>query len=212
MKKEDLKEDLEDVKKDVDNLENEDYEIIDEEKDDETILDEEIIEEEEIEENEELSEESEDSSEVSDEENINSELESLKDQLLRLQADFSNYKRRTDLEKKEYMTLGIKKLAMDILPVLDNLSLALVSVSDHTGDKGLIEGFDLIDDQLMEVLKKHDIVEIEAEGQKFDPNFHYAVGVVEDSDLDSDIVVDVLQKGYKIKNEVIRPSMVRVSK
>lgn len=140
------------------------------------------------------------------------ETEEMKNQLIRLQADFSNYKKRVEKDREGYIDLGVKKLALDILPVIDNLERALQSIEEHAKDDEIFKGINLIDDQLLEVLSRHNINEIKAEGEKFDPNLHHAVAVVESDDLESDTVVDVLQKGYQIKENVIRPAMVRVSK
>lgn len=140
------------------------------------------------------------------------ESEELRNQLIRLQADFSNYKKRMEKEREGYIDLGVKKLALDILPVIDNLERALKSIEEYANDDGIFKGINLIDDQLLEVLAKNNITEIKANGEKFDPNLHHAVAMVDSEDLESDMIVDVLQKGYQIKESVLRPSMVRVSK
>lgn len=140
------------------------------------------------------------------------ESEELKNQLIRLQADFSNYKKRMEKEREGYIDLGVKKLALDILPVIDNLERALKSIEEYANDDEIFKGINLIDDQLLEVLSKNNITEIKANGEKFDPNLHHAVAMVDSEDLESDMIVDVLQKGYQIKESVLRPSMVRVSK
>lgn len=140
------------------------------------------------------------------------ESEELKNQLIRLQADFSNYKKRMEKEREGYIDLGVKKLALDILPVIDNLERALKSIEEYANDDEIFKGINLIDDQLLEVLAKNNITEIKANGEKFDPNLHHAVAMVDSEDLESDMIVDVLQKGYQIKESVLRPSMVRVSK
>lgn len=145
-------------------------------------------------------------------ENDNEEINELTNQLLRLQADFSNYKKRMDKEKEGFIDLGIKKLVLDILPVIDNLERALSSIEEHAKDDEIFKGLGLIDDQFLKVLEKHKITEIKAKGEKFDPNLHHAVAIVESEDVDSDIIVDVLQKGYQMEDYIIRPSMVRVSK
>lgn len=144
--------------------------------------------------------------------NLNEEYEDLKNQLLRLSADFSNYKKRVDKERKEYIDLGVKKLALDLLPVLDNLERALNSIEEFAKDNEIFKGIIIIDDQIIEVLKKNGIEEIQAKGKKFDHNLHHAVALVEAENMESDMVVEVLQKGFKIKESVIRPSMVTVSK
>lgn len=140
------------------------------------------------------------------------ESEELKNQLIRLQADFSNYKKRMEKEREGYIDLGVKKLALDILPVIDNLERALKSIEEYANDDEIFKGINLIDDQLLEVLAKNNITEIKANGEKFDPNLHHAVAMVDSEDLESDMIVDVLQKGYQINESVLRPSMVRVSK
>lgn len=140
------------------------------------------------------------------------ESEELKNQLIRLQADFSNYKKRMEKEREGYIDLGVKKLALDILPVIDNLERALKSIEEYANDDEIFKGINLIDDQLLEVLSKNNITEIKANGEKFDPNLHHAVAMVDSEDLESDMIVDVLQKGYQINESVLRPSMVRVSK
>lgn len=168
------------------------------------VSEEEVVEEEEKKEDQLIEEE------ISD--NVSVDVDELKNQLVRLQADFSNYKKRIEKEREGYIELGVKKLAIDLLPVLDNLERALKSIEDHAGDSEIFKGINMIDDQIIEVLKKNNIVEIKAEGEKFDPNLHHAVAVVETEDMDEDMVVDVFQKGYQINDSVIRPSMVRVSK
>lgn len=153
--------------------------------------------------------------EVHDEEtndDSNDEIENLKTQLIRLQADFSNYKKRVEKEKESWIELGVRKLATDILPVLDNLERALNSIEEHGSTEETWKGISLIDDQMLAVLEKNKITMIEAEGEKFDHNFHHAVATEEVEGVDPDTVIDVLQNGFKINDTVIRPSMVRVSK
>lgn len=152
--------------------------------------------------------------EVLEEEPVESddEAEALKNQLIRLQADFSNYKKRVEKEKESWIELGIRKLATDILPVLDNLERALGSIEEHGSTEETWKGISLIDDQLIAVLEKNKITKIDAEGQMFDHNFHHAVATEEVEGKETNTVIDVLQKGYKINDAVIRPAMVRVAK
>lgn len=131
-----------------------------------------------------------------------------KDQFIRLTADFTNYKRRAEKEKKDYLQLGVKKIALDILTVVDNFERAI----DHREEDSVFaEGVELIYSQLVDVLKKNDIVEMEAEGKTFDPNLHHAVLVEARDGVDEGIVLEVVQKGYMLKDEVLRPAMVKVS-
>lgn len=147
-----------------------------------------------------------------EEETTENESEELRNQLVRLSADFANYKKRIEKEKKEYLELGVRKLALDLLPVMDNLERALKSIEEFAKDDEIFKGITIIDDQILEVFKKNGIEVIETEGMKFDPNLHHAVAVVEVENGEPDEIVEVLQKGFKINETVIRPSMVTVSK
>ena len=140
---------------------------------------------------------------------IEMELEETKNQLVRLSADFANYKKRNEKERAGLVSFGKESIAEDLLPVLDNFERAMETEADK--DSSFYEGIKMIQEQLLEVLNKNDIVEIEAEGQPFDPNYHYAV-MMEDSDEHKEgTVIGVLQKGYILKEKVIRPAMVRVA-
>ena len=137
-------------------------------------------------------------------------LAEMEDRYLRLQADYSNFRRRSGEEKQQMHLLGMEKLALDILPVLDNFERALAT--DDVKDEKFYEGMKMIADQFRGELAKNDIVEIEALNAPFDPNIHHAVLTEEKEGVESGVVIDVLQKGYKLKDRVIRPSMVKVSK
>lgn len=131
-----------------------------------------------------------------------------KDQLIRLTADFTNYKRRVEKEKKDFLALGVKKVALDLLGVIDNFERAL----DHSDeDSSFKEGVEMIYQQLLDLLKKNNIYPMEALNEKFDPNRHHAVLVEEKEGVEEGVVIDVVQKGYMINDEVLRPAMVKVS-
>ena len=134
----------------------------------------------------------------------------LEERYLRLQADYSNFRRRSGEEKQQMHLLGMEKLALDILPVLDNFERALAT--DDVKDEKFYEGMKMIADQFRGELAKNEIVEIDALNAPFDPNLHHAVMTEEKEDIEADVVIDVLQKGYKLKDRVIRPAMVKVSK
>lgn len=142
------------------------------------------------------------------EEKLNSEIEELKNQLLRLQADFVNYKNRTEREKSNSIILANEGLILKLLPVLDNFNRAFthVNVEDET-----VKGFVMIKEQFESILKTEMIEEIESDGAVFDPNLHNAVMTESKDGVDSGIVLETFEKGYKIKDKVIRPSMVKVS-
>lgn len=149
-----------------------------------------------------------DSQEVTNDSSDDEKYQDLMDKFMRLQADFANYKRRTEAQKTEYVELGVKKIVNDLLPVLDNFERALDSVGEKDST---YDGILMIKDQLTDVLKKEGIVEMKALGEEFDPTYHHAV-LTEDSDeYDSGYVIEVLQKGYLINDKTLRPAMVKVS-
>ena len=136
------------------------------------------------------------------------EEEALNTKYLRLMADFQNYKRRTEKEKNDIYAFANEKIVSELLNVIDNFERAL-----DAGDSGdsFVEGMNLIFKQLQGVLEKAGVVEIEALGQDFDPNFHHAVLTEDSAEYESGKVTGVLQKGYLLNNKVIRPSMVKVA-
>ena len=129
---------------------------------------------------------------------------------LRLAADFQNFRRRVEKEKSDIYAYANEKIALDIIDVMDNFERALQH-SEECADKQFVEGIGKIYKQLKSVLDKNNIVEIKAEGEDFDPNFHNAVTSEENSDFESGKVIQALQKGYTLNDKVIRPSMVRVA-
>ena len=149
-----------------------------------------------------------DSQEVTNDSSDDEKYQDLMDKFMRLQADFANYKRRTEAQKTEYVELGVKKIVNDLLPVLDNFERALDSIGEKDST---YDGILMIKNQLTDVLKKEGIVEMKALGEEFDPTYHHAV-LTEDSDeYDSGYVIEVLQKGYLINEKTLRPAMVKVS-
>ena len=142
------------------------------------------------------------------EEKLNSEIEELKNQLLRLQADFVNYKNRTEREKSNSIILANEGLILKLLPVLDNFNRAFAHVNL---EDDAVKGFVMIKDQFESILKSEMVEEIESDGATFDPNLHNAVMTESKEGVESGIVIETFEKGYKIKDKVIRPSMVKVS-
>lgn len=150
----------------------------------------------------------EESQDLIDDSSDDEKYQALMDKFMRLQADFANYKRRTEAQKTEFVELGVKKVVNDLLPVIDNFERALDSIGDKDST---YDGIMMIKDQLTDVLKKEGIVEMKALGEEFDPTYHHAV-LTEDSDeYDSGYVIEVLQKGYLINEKTLRPAMVKVS-
>ncbi|OHW62551.1 protein GrpE [Andreesenia angusta] len=150
------------------------------------------------------------SPENSELEKLSAELEEAQNSKLRLQADFDNYRKRVEREKQSLINYAVEGMVSELLPVIDNFERALeVKEADF---EGFYQGVEMIKNQFIEALKSQGLEEIEALDQPFDPNYHNAVSQMESEDHDSDIVVQVFQKGYKIKDKVVRPSMVVVSK
>lgn len=138
-------------------------------------------------------------------------LDEKENKILRVQADFENYKRRARTEVETVQKYRSQHVFSDLLPALDNFERALGIDPDNEQTKSLLEGMQMVYRQLVEALKNEGVEPIEAVGKEFDPNLHQAVMQVEDENYDSNIVVEELQKGYKLKDRVIRPSMVKVN-
>ncbi|RWZ60025.1 nucleotide exchange factor GrpE [Halobacillus fulvus] len=144
-------------------------------------------------------------------EQLRQEKEEVNNRLLRLQADYDNFRRRTQKEKEADRKYRSQSLVEELIPVLDNFNRALqVDVGSESVEK-FIEGMNMVHQQFQAALDKEGVEEIPAEGQEFDPNLHQAVMQVEDENYDSNVVVEELQKGYRLKDRVIRPSMVKVN-
>jgi molecular chaperone GrpE len=149
------------------------------------------------------------------------ELEALlseaRDRHLRAHAEMENIRKRTEREKADISKYAITNFARDILNVSDNLRRAISAVSvteeEHAGAlKALLEGVQLTENELKNVLERHGVKAIVALGQQFDPNFHQAVMEQENKDVAAGSVIQVFQEGYQIGDRVLRPSMVVVAK
>ncbi|HEU5411207.1 MAG TPA: nucleotide exchange factor GrpE [Candidatus Acidoferrales bacterium] len=148
---------------------------------------------------------------VSDElEKLAAEKSDLKNTLIRLQADFDNYRKRTDRERHSERHRGAEVIVESILPVLDGFERAISSHRDAAHNE-YREGFQLIRKQLLDALSKHGLQKIDAVGKPFDPNFHHAIERVETSEQPDDAVLEELQSGYIFHGKVLRPAMVRVA-
>jgi len=132
----------------------------------------------------------------------------LQAKFLRLSADFQNFRRRSEAEKADIYAYANEKIVLQLLDVIDNFDRAMSAAAE--GDK-FAEGMELILKQLNDVLSKNNVVEIEALGKDFDPNFHNAVMTEAAEGQEAGKVTKVLQKGYTLNSKVIRPAMVAVS-
>lgn len=130
----------------------------------------------------------------------------------RLQADFTNYKKRVEKEKSEIFLYASEKLACELLESIDDLERAVEQKQESTDNDVLRKGIELVLKKMKETFTRHNIKEIDAMGKPFDSNLHHAVMQEEKSDVEANMVIAVLQKGYTINGKVIRPSMVKVSK
>src|SRR5919204_81959 len=131
------------------------------------------------------------------------------DRLLRLAADFENYKKRAARERQEYVALANERLIKELLPVLDDLERALDAAEQHEEAK-LEEGVRLVHRSLAQLLERQGVQEIETAGA-FDPHVHEALLAQPSEDIESGAVLDVIQKGYKLGDRVVRPARVIVS-
>ncbi len=156
----------------------------------------------------ETAEEAQEAQEVSQEAMLQEELKDMTDKFQRLQAEFANFKRRTNKEKSELRDVVTQELLTDLLPFLDNFERAMMA--ENKDLESFRKGMEMIFTQLGEILKNNGLEAVEAVGARFDPNFHQAVQRVQNEELEDDTVAMELQKGYIVKGRVIRPSMVQV--
>lgn len=133
------------------------------------------------------------------------------DRYLRLQADFENVKKRNIAERAATQKYRSQTIAEELLPALDAFQKALDTQSDSEQMEALLTGMKMVYSQIKVALEKEGIEEIPALGEQFDPNFHQAVMQDSDDSKESNEITMELQKGYKLKDRVIRPSMVKVN-
>ena len=142
-------------------------------------------------------------------ENLRAERASYLDRLARLQAEFDNFRKRSVKEQQDFRDYALAEALKSLLPILDSLDRALktqgISVKDFHS------GIELIDKQFHDALAKLGVEPVPAEGEMFDPNLHQAVQMVETDKVEDNHVIDELQRGYRIKDRLLRPAMVRVA-
>ncbi|HDA2881045.1 TPA: nucleotide exchange factor GrpE [Staphylococcus aureus] len=130
---------------------------------------------------------------------------------LRLYAEFENYKRRIQKENEINKTYQAQRVLTDILPAIDNIERALQIEGDDETFKSLQKGVQMVHESLINALKDNGLEVIKTEGGAFDPNIHQAVVQDDNPDFESGEITQELQKGYKLKDRVLRPSMVKVN-
>ncbi|MGM1046601.1 MAG: nucleotide exchange factor GrpE [Bacillota bacterium] len=144
-------------------------------------------------------------------ENLRNEMSEHQQRTLRVQADYDNFRRRTQKEKEELAKYASSKLVTELLPVFDNFERALAATEDNPEFESFSKGVGMIFRQLETVLNAEGLTAMNSVGQPFNPEFHQAIMQVESDDYEEGIVVEEVQKGYMLKDKVLRPAMVKVS-
>jgi len=148
---------------------------------------------------------------VDEKDRLTAELQEMNNKYLRLYAEFENYKKRVNKDKEELVKYGNESLLYELLPVIDNLEMALVHASNNVSS-GLVQGVEITLKELQKILEKFGLIAIEANNKPFDPLVHHAMTQNERDDIDEKIVVEEFRKGYMLRDKVLRPSLVAVSK
>jgi len=148
---------------------------------------------------------------VDEKDRLTAELQEMNNKYLRLYAEFDNYKKRVNKDKEELVKYGNESLLYELLPVIDNLEMALVHASNNVSS-GLVQGVEITLKELQKILEKFGLIAIEANNKPFDPLVHHAMTQNERDDIDEKIVVEEFRKGYMLRDKVLRPSLVAVSK
>ena len=152
--------------------------------------------------------------ELSEVEALQEEVAMAKDAALRAQADAINAQRRAELDIEKARKFALERFANDLLPVVDNLERAVESSTgaDADGIEAVVEGVELTLKSLVDVLAKNGIAPVDPHGEPFDPQVAQAMSMVENPDVEPNTVIAVMQKGYLLKDRLLRPAMVMVSK
>ncbi|MBT3407815.1 nucleotide exchange factor GrpE [Candidatus Woesearchaeota archaeon] len=147
-------------------------------------------------------------SELSNEDKLILENKDLINTLQRLQAEFDNYRKRSENEKKDFANYALRNTILDLLPILDNFSLALMNIKENDE---FTKGVELIYAQFFTTLEKIGLKKIDTKDKMFDPNYHEVL-MNEESDKEKDIILEEFQIGYMLGDKVLRPSKVKIAK
>lgn len=134
------------------------------------------------------------------------------EQILRLKADFENYRRRVEKEKKDFYEDGKNSTIMELLDIFETVKLAKNMIEKTDSSESVHEGLHHIEKKLSEILKRHNVMQITTVGEKFNPLFHDIVAVVEQEDAEDGVILEEVKAGYKIGEKVLKPAMVRTAK
>lgn len=140
------------------------------------------------------------------------EIATLKDQMLRVQADAQNVRRRAEMDVEKAHKFGQEKLSLELLTVLDNLERALAATPEDEATKALRDGVLLTQQGFISTLTKFNVVAIDPQGEAFNPEQHQAMAMQENAEFPPNTVMAVMQKGYSLNGRLLRPAMVMVSK
>lgn len=140
---------------------------------------------------------------------LNKKTSDAEDEALRAKAELINYRKRKDEEVERLLKFANEDLIVELLPTLDNFERA---IKMESADSKLLDGMKMVYQALVSALEKYGVKEIKAEGEKFDANLHEAVITESKEGIEEDVILEVFQKGYTLKDKVIRPAMVKVNK
>lgn len=152
-----------------------------------------------------------------DAEALREENAELKDRLLRAAAEMENLRRRTERDKTDTAKFAISNFARDVLTIADNIARAIEHVPEEAAEadealKSFLEGMQVTERELLNVMERHGITRVDPKGERFDPNKHQAMFEVKNSDVSEGTIVEVVQQGYSIADRVLRPALVGVAK
>lgn len=140
------------------------------------------------------------------------EIKSLNDRLLRVLAEFENYKKRSTKEKSELLQYATDEMSREMLRTVDTLELAIKHARETSQAEGIIEGIEMTLKQLLKSLERFGVSGFNSRGEKFDPNRHEAMLQVESADHEPNTIIDEAQKGYFLRDRLLRPAQVTVTK
>lgn len=144
---------------------------------------------------------------------LQAELSAAKDQALRVQAEMQNLRRRAERDVENAHKYALDKFVAELLPVVDNLERAIAAIdSDNDAMKAVVDGIELTLKSFGDVLSRFNVEVVDPHGEPFNPEFHQAMSMVENSDVSPNTVIDVFQKGYTLNGRLVRPAMVVVAK
>ncbi len=137
-----------------------------------------------------------------------------RDKYVRLLADFDNFRRRAHKERQDILQFGHENLVKDLLSTVDNLDRAIEHAHQNDGGDlaSLLQGVELVQRELYAVLANHEVHVIDAEGSEFDPSVHEAMAHVQDDSVPPNTVIEVLQRGFRLRDRLLRPARVVVAK